>query len=253
MWQNELEAMIAAGGAPCRACGQRMLKADGCTWTHVKCGNRYYRRIKYGEDGMAHGDARCHDCGADVLVLHVDLDGIQPLGIVGAHGTDDDDVLAVVGAVYTQSGVQADHKGTDVQGGILLVGDPVPLQLDQLRDAGQGQILGDLGQGDTLSRVVHPADIVHGAEQLDGAVIGAVGLQALKDLLGVVEHLGRRIDLEGSIGDDAGVVPALAGVIVHDEHMIGHALAEHQSGGLGLLLQSLSAGDLDLLHNGTAS
>ena len=64
MWQNELEAMIAAGGAPCRACGQRMLKADGCTWTHVKCGNRYYRRIKYGEDGMAHGDARCHDCGA---------------------------------------------------------------------------------------------------------------------------------------------------------------------------------------------
>ena len=48
MWQNELEAMIAAGGAPCRACGQRMLKADGCTWTHVKCGNRYYRRIKYG-------------------------------------------------------------------------------------------------------------------------------------------------------------------------------------------------------------
>ena len=53
MWQNELEAMIAAGGAPCRACGQRMLKADGCTWTHVKCGNRYYRRIKYGEDGMA--------------------------------------------------------------------------------------------------------------------------------------------------------------------------------------------------------
>ena len=38
--------------------------ADGCTWTLVKCGNRYYRRIKYGEDGMAHGDARCHDCGA---------------------------------------------------------------------------------------------------------------------------------------------------------------------------------------------
>ena len=46
MWQNELEAMIAAGGAPCRACGQRMLKVDGCTWTHVKCGSRYYRRIK---------------------------------------------------------------------------------------------------------------------------------------------------------------------------------------------------------------
>ena len=64
MPQSELAAYIAAGGAPCRACGQRMLKADGCTWTHVKCGSQYYRRIKYGEDGMAYGDARCHDCGA---------------------------------------------------------------------------------------------------------------------------------------------------------------------------------------------
>ena len=70
MWQNELKALIAAGGAPCRACGQRMLKADGCTWTHVRCGNRYYRRIKYGEDGMAHGDARCHDCGAKLGHYH---------------------------------------------------------------------------------------------------------------------------------------------------------------------------------------
>lgn len=52
MWQNELEAMIAAGRErPAGLGGQRMLKADGCTWTHVKCGNRYYRRIKYGEDG----------------------------------------------------------------------------------------------------------------------------------------------------------------------------------------------------------
>ena len=64
MPQSELAAYIAAGGAPCKACGQRMLKADGCTWTHVKCGSRYYRRIKYGADGMAYDDARCHDCGA---------------------------------------------------------------------------------------------------------------------------------------------------------------------------------------------
>ena len=188
--------------------------------------------------------------GADVLVLHIDLDGIQPLGIVGAHGADNDNVLAVVRAVYTQSSVQSDHKGPDIQGGVLLVGDPVSLQLDQLRDAGQSQLLRDLGQGDTLGRVIHPADVVHGAEQLDGTIVGAVSLQALKDLLGVVEHLGRRVNLEGSIGDNAGVMPSLAGVIVHDEHMIGHALAKHQSRGLGLLLQSLGAGDLDLLHLG---
>ena len=40
MPQSELAAYIAAGGAPCKACGQRMLKADGGTRTHVKCGSR---------------------------------------------------------------------------------------------------------------------------------------------------------------------------------------------------------------------
>ena len=191
--------------------------------------------------------------GADVLVLHIDLHRVQPLGVVGAHGADDDDVLAVVGAVHAQSGVQAHHKGTDVQGGVLLMGHPVLLHLDQLGDAGQGQVLGDLGQSHTLGGRVHPAHVVQGAEQLDGAVLGAVGLQTLKDLLGIVEHLGRRVDLQGGVGDDPGIVPALTGVIVHDEHMVGHALAEHQGGGVRLLFQRLRAGNFDLLHVGTAS
>ena len=157
----------------------------------------------------------------------------------------------------TQSGVQADHKGTDVQGGILslLVGDPVPLQLDQLRDAGQGQILGDLGRGDTLSRVVHPADIVHGAEQLDGAVIGAVGPSSpRKILLGVVGAPWPQDRSGGEHRGRCGVVPALVSVIVHDEHMIGHALAGTPEWRTRASPSKVwSAGDLDLLHNGTAS
>ncbi|MFR4087000.1 MAG: hypothetical protein ACLT1A_03630 [Dysosmobacter sp.] len=32
MGQKEIEALIAAGGAPCEICGGRMLKVDGCTW-----------------------------------------------------------------------------------------------------------------------------------------------------------------------------------------------------------------------------
>ena len=31
MDQKEIEALIAAGGAPCEICGGRMLKVDGCT------------------------------------------------------------------------------------------------------------------------------------------------------------------------------------------------------------------------------
>ena len=64
----------------------------------------------------------------------------------------------------------------------------------------------------------------------------------------IVQHLGGGVDLQGAIGDDAGIVPALALVIVHDEHMVGHVLAKDQSGGVRLFLQFGGAGDFDLFH-----
>ncbi len=64
MYQSEREALLAAGGAMCRACGNRMLKADGCTWPYIRCGKNYYTRIKFGDEGAAKGGGRCCDCGA---------------------------------------------------------------------------------------------------------------------------------------------------------------------------------------------
>lgn len=63
MNDKEFKAFIAAGGATCKLCGGRMLKADGCTWGHVYCGGKYYERIKYGSDDFVYGDTRCPDCG----------------------------------------------------------------------------------------------------------------------------------------------------------------------------------------------
>ena len=198
--------------------------------------------------GLGHAGAAPN--GADVLVLDIDLGGGQSLGVVGAHRADDDDILAVVGGVDAQGGVQTNDKGTDIQGGVLLIGDPLLIQLDQLSDTGQGQVFRHLGQGNALAGQVQPTHVVHGAEQLDGAVCGAVGFQTLEDLLGVMEDLGGWVDLEGGIGDDAGVMPALTLVIVHHKHVVGHILAEDQLGGVRLLLPLLGAGDLDLLHLG---
>ena len=158
----------------------------------------------------------------------------------------------MLGGVHAQSGVQADHKGTDVEGGVLLRGNPVLLHLHQLHDAGHSQLLGNLGQAQTLGGLVHPVDVVLDAEQLDGAVGGAVGFQTLEDLLGVVEHLGSGVDLQGAVGNDAGIVPALALVIIHQEHMVGHIFSEHQLGGVGLLLQSSRTGDFDVFHGNSS-
>ena len=61
MDQKEIEALIAAGGAPCEICGGRMLKVDGCTWPGVYSRGKYYKRIKYGDEDFAWPDERCHD------------------------------------------------------------------------------------------------------------------------------------------------------------------------------------------------
>lgn len=70
MDQKEIEALIAAGGAPCEICGGRMLKVDGCTWPGVYSRGKYYKRIKYGSEDFAWPDERCHDCGAKLGHYH---------------------------------------------------------------------------------------------------------------------------------------------------------------------------------------
>ena len=70
--------------------------------------------------------------------------------------------------------------------------------------------------------------------QLDMTVGTSVCLEALKDLLTVMQaHSGgRKGDI--AVGNDAGIMPALAGIIVHHKHMVGKDMAESQ---LGLVLR----------------
>ena len=89
--------------------------------------------------------------------------------------------------------------------------------------------------------------MVHGAEELDGAVLGAVGLEALEDLRAVVEHGGAGVDAEVVQGDDFRVVPAALRVVVHGEHVVGEYRAEAQLGGVGGLgAGGGGAGNLDI-------
>lgn len=45
--------------ATCNDCGQEMLTAKSCTYTHVKIGDRWYKRVTDYHDI----NQRCHDCG----------------------------------------------------------------------------------------------------------------------------------------------------------------------------------------------
>ena len=78
----------------------------------------------------------------------------------------------------------------------------------------------------TDAGVVHALEVLLRAEQANPALSVPVGLHALKDFLSIVQHHAGRINLEGSIGDNPSVMPAVLGIIVHQEHMVSHNDAE---------------------------
>ena len=146
--------------------------------------------------------------------------------------------------------VGGDNKGADIQGGLRLGGHPVGVHADQRFDGLHKQILGHGGDAQTLAGVVHAAGVVIGAEKLHTAIGGAVGLHALKNLLRVVEHHGGGVQLQRSIGNDTGVVPAFAGLVIKQEHMVGKIFAEPQRLGVGLGLKLSRFGDFDFHGKG---
>ncbi|MPM74518.1 hypothetical protein SDC9_121506 [bioreactor metagenome] len=142
-----------------------------------------------------------------------------------------------------------DGKGTDVQRRALGMGNPVLLDLHQCADGLHKVLLGNARHAQALLRVVHAAGVAVRAKELNFTLGGAIGLQALKALLRIVEHHGGGLQGEGGIGHNAGIVPALALGVVHNKHVVGKGLSEAQ---LRLVRRLCLGGsrlrDLDVQH-----
>ena len=196
-----------------------------------------------GEAGQAGG-------GTDVLILNVDADGVDALGVVSTGGSTDDAEDIVLGSVHAQTHIICKNEGTDVQGSTIGVGHPVALHIHQSLNSLHKILFRDLGDAQTVGGILETLCVAIRAEQLNGVIRGAVSLHALKDLLRIVEHHRGRVQREGCIGDDAGIVPALALGIIHHKHVVGKFLAEAQLGlVLRLLLGRSGTSDLDIQHD----
>ena len=165
----------------------------------------------------------------DVLRFDHDLHGVDALFVVATHGGSDDHKGGVLDGVNAEGLVVAEHEGTQIKRGALLVRSPILLALDKVKKHLHSKILGDLGQTKPFRRVVHPADVLNGTEKLDFTIRATVRLETFKDLGAIVERGTGGMDRKVLKRNDASVVPALVGGVVHDEHMIGKILAETES------------------------
>ena len=145
--------------------------------------------------------------------------------------------------------IGGEGEGTDIQGGAVRVGHPVLIHFHQGLHCLDKVVHRDLGNAHPVGGVLHALGVAVRAEQLDLVVRSPIGLQTLKDLLGVMEDHAGRLQGEGLIGNDAGVMPALVGAVVHHEHVVRKDFAEAQFAlvrGLGLGTGGL--GDFDIQH-----
>ena len=197
--------------------------------------------------GLGKADAAAH--GAHVLVLDPDAHGGQAALIVGAGGAEDDDEQVGLRGGHAQELVGGDDERADVQAGAGLGGDPVLVDGHDFLDGLHKVLLGNPGDAQAVIGVVGPLGVHVRAEQVGFAVRAAIGLQALEHGLAVVEHHGGGVQLDLLIGHDAGVMPALALGVIHDEHVVGEDVAKAQlRAGGRLRLRGSGSFNADIQH-----
>ena len=119
-----------------------------------------------------------------------------------------------------------ENERANIERSSLCRGNPILIDAHKLFNRLYGKSLIDCRDAKTLIRAIQAGHVAVRAEEKDASILRAVSLQALKNLLAIMQAHRGGIKLDWTIGNDARIVPALALVIVHQEHMIGIVISE---------------------------
>ena len=144
------------------------------------------------------------------------LDGLDATLVVGAHGGHENAELVLSGRLHANDVARGEHERTDVERGAGAKGrHPGGVGADDHLDGLDELVLGEARHLEAGSGVVHALGVHVGTEADDVAVLGGVGLQALKDLLAVVEKAGALGQRNGVVGGKAALFPGAILVVAH--------------------------------------
>ena len=146
--------------------------------------------------------------GGAVILGNAQLDGLETTLKVRTDRGHENAERVLRSGSHADNVTGADHKRTHVQSRAGAEGrNPSGVGSDNLLDGLDKLVLGERGHLEALGGVVHTLGVHVGAEADDAAVLGGVSLQALKDLLAVMEDAAALGDVHGVVGGQATLVP----------------------------------------------
>ncbi len=171
-----------------------------------------------------------------VVIGNLQLNGLDAALVVGAHGGHEDAELVLIGRLDANDVARCEHEGTHVERGARAKGrHPGGVGLDDLLDGLDKAVNGERRHAQALRRVVHALGVHIGTEAHDRAVLGGVGLQALEDLLAVVEKAGALGHHDRVVGGKLALAP-LAVLIVANIAVVGVLVGKTQATPVDVLL-----------------
>ncbi len=171
-----------------------------------------------------------------VVLRNAQRDGLEATLEVRTNRRDKDTEGVLRSGSNTNNLAGANHKRTHVERGARAKGrNPSSVSSNNLLNSLNKTILRERRHLEALSGVIHALGVHVRAEADDAAVLGGVSLEALKDLLAVVEDATALRNVHGVVGGQATLVP-LAILPVSLVAIVGLHVAKAQATPVQILL-----------------
>jgi hypothetical protein len=175
------------------------------------------------------GSAGAAGCGAGIVLRHPDADRLGAALEIGSDRGCDDAEDIFLRRTHAEEGLAGEHEGTQIEAAAFGLGDPFGIDLDQLFDGREEIGLRQFRHRHAACRLIEAAGVFLRTEQHSAAIRRAIGFHAFEDLLGIVQHARRRVDLERCPCGHFRRVPALALAPAYDSHVVGEKRAETET------------------------
>ncbi|MNF93809.1 hypothetical protein D3C84_765000 [compost metagenome] len=153
---------------------------------------------------------------------------IQPFAVVSADRRQNNHEHVFQGRRYAECRFRCNDVWTNVERSARFRWNPLAVNIDERAKRFAGNFRIDRGNAQTLVGAVKTLPVLIRAEQYDTVVVCTVRFKAFENRLAVVEHFGSWIKRNILVRNDASIVPALACIVIHNEHVIGVRFAEYE-------------------------